>query len=233
LHIDTATMRQIIDPLAVERLPGIGPKTTPRVHAAGIRTFADLRAADEALLWRLFGKEGLCMRDRAAGIDDRPVFADRDEKSIGAEETFAKDLREAAAIRTELTRLADRTASRLRAHKLTAGCIGVKIRRADFTTYTRQRSVEPATADTAAVLGIAISLFDEWRRSQPGAAVRLLGVTGSALREPPQADLFAAPASASPGLDAAVDQIRARFGGSGLTRASLLPAAQPAADRKP
>jgi DNA polymerase-4 len=233
LQVDAAKMREIIDPLAVERLPGIGPKTAPRVRAAGIRSFADLRSADAALLWRLFGKDGLNMRDRAAGIDNRPVVADRGEKSVGAEETYAKDLCDAAVIRTELTRLADRMASRLRARRLVAGCVSLKIRRADFTTYTRQRAFEPATADTAAIIGIATNLFEEWRRSQPSAALRLLGIAASALRDPPQTDLFAASSGVTVSLDAAVDRIRARFGGGGLTRASFLPTtAHSAPERK-
>jgi DNA polymerase IV len=234
LQVDAAKVREILDALAVERLPGIGPKTAPRVHAAGIRCCADLRCADAALLWRLFGKDGLNMRARAAGIDNRPVVAERDEKSIGAEETYAKDLRDAAVIRTELTRLADRTASRLRAQKLVAGCVSVKIRRTDFTTYTRQRAFDPATADTAAILSMATDLFEEWQSSQPGAAVRLLGIAASALRKPPQTDLFAASPGATPSLDAAVDRIRARFGGGGLTRASFLATTpHPAPERKP
>ena len=102
------------------------------------------RAGDETV-WRAFGKHGKAMRTLAAGIDDRPVEPNREEKSISAEETFAIDIQEAAELERQLTHLADRTATRLRAHALAAGKVIVKIRRRDFTTYTRQRTVEPPT----------------------------------------------------------------------------------------
>jgi DNA polymerase-4 len=216
-------LHAVLDPLPVERLFGVGPKTLPAVHAAGIRTVGDLRHADAQRLWRAFGKHGKTMRERAAGIDDRPVMADREEKSMSAEETFSVDLRDAVALRRELTQLADRASARLRAGGMAAGTVTVKIRRGDFKTYTRQRRIEPATQDTAAVGRVALELLGEWQRSQPDAAVRLLGVGCSDLRAAGgQADLFAAAAAPSTRLDAAVDDIRRRFGAGVLTRASRL-----------
>ena len=73
------------------------------------------------VLWHAFGKHGQAMRERACGIDDRPVEPDREEKSISAEETFAADIHAAAELAAQIVRLADRTASRLRAHDLLAG----------------------------------------------------------------------------------------------------------------
>ena len=89
-RIGADNMREILAGLPVEKLSGVGPKTLLAVHAAGIRTFGDLRDAGDAVLWRLFGKHGKSMRDRAAGLDDRPVEPNRAEKSISAEETFAR-----------------------------------------------------------------------------------------------------------------------------------------------
>ncbi len=74
-RIDAGNLREILDPLPIHKLFGVGQKTLPTVLAAGIRTFGDARAADEAVLWRAFGKHGNAMRDRAAGLDDRPVGA--------------------------------------------------------------------------------------------------------------------------------------------------------------
>ena len=175
-------------------------------------------------MWRAFGKHGKAMRDRAAGLDDRPVEAEREEKSISAEETFDTDIRAATELRTQLVHLADRTASRLRAQKLLAGRVSVKIRRGDFTTYTRQRALEPPTQDTAIVSAAALALLGAWLASQPRAAVRLLGVGVSDLQSSSQSDLFSEPLP-DPGsrLDSAVDGIRDRFGNGLLTRASLLP----------
>jgi DNA polymerase-4 len=166
------------------------------------------------------------MRDRAAGIDDRPVEAAREEKSLSAEETFAVDLRGSDELERQLLRLADRTAARLRAHHLAAGKVTVKIRRHDFATYTRQRATRPPTQETALIARTATVLLREWLREQPGAAVRLLGVGAGNLQALRQADLFAGTQPESP-LDTAVDEIRDRFGTALLTRASLLPRGPP------
>jgi DNA polymerase-4 len=223
-HIDAGNLREILDPLPIHKLFGVGSKTLPTVLAAGIRTFGDARAASDEVLWRAFGKHGHAMRDRASGLDDRPVEPDREEKSISAEETFDTDIRAATELRTQLVHLADRTASRLRAQKLLAGRVSVKIRRGDFTTYTRQRSLKPPTQDTAILSAAAEALLRAWLASQPRAAVRLLGVGVSDLQSSSQSDLFSDPLpDAGSRLDSAVDGIRDRFGNGLLTRASLLP----------
>ena len=223
-HIDAGNLREILDPLPIHKLFGVGGKTLPTVLAAGIRTFGDARVASDEVLWRAFGKHGHAMRDRASGLDDRPVEPDREEKSISAEETFDTDIRAATELRTQLVHLADRTASRLRAQKLLAGRVSVKIRRGDFTTYTRQRSLKPPTQDTAIVSAAAEALLRGWLASQPRAAVRLLGVGVSDLQSSSQSDLFSDPVpDAGSRLDSAVDGIRDRFGNGLLTRASLLP----------
>jgi DNA polymerase-4 len=224
-RIGADNLHAVLDPLPVEKLFGIGRKSLPAVHAAGIRTFGDLRRADSATLWRAFGRHGHAMRDRAAGIDDRPVVPEREEKSVSAEETYAVDITDPTQLQSQLVHLADRATTRLRAHDLAAGKVTVKIRRADFVTYTRQRAVQPPTQETAVVARMAQILLSEWRKSQPHAAVRLLGVGCGHLQAPGQADLFAhieAPRRNSR-LDATVDGIRDRFGSALVTRASLLP----------
>jgi hypothetical protein len=100
--------------------------------------------------------------------------------------------------------------------------VSVKIRRGDFTTYTRQRTVEPPTQETAIVSSAAKALLEQWLATQPDAAVRLLGVGVSDLQTLPQADLFAGGPAQSSRLDSAIDGIRDRFGSDMLTRASLL-----------
>jgi len=223
-RVGADNLHAVLDPLPVERLFGVGKKSLPAVHAAGIRTFGDLRHADRGILWRAFGKHGMAMQERAAGIDDRPVVSDREEKSISAEETFAVDIRDAAALSSQLVHLADRATTRLRAQALVAGKVTVKIRREDFTTYTRQRAVKPPTQDTAVISQLAQSLLGEWLQAQPRSAVRLLGVGCGHLQSLRQTDLFAhAAPPRNARLDATVDGIRDRFGTALVTRASLLP----------
>jgi DNA polymerase IV len=222
-RIDAGNLREVLDPLPIQKLFGVGAKTLPAVNAAGLYTFGDVRNADDAVLWRVFGKHGRLIRDRACGIDDRPVVADREEKSISAEETYDIDIRSPAELSAQLAHLADRTASRLRAQGLIAGVVNVKIRRADFTTYSRQKGLGTATQDTATISRVAQGLLQEWIKAQPRAAVRLLGVGVSGLQEQVQSDLFAEAKAAPTRLDTAVDGIRHRFGAGVLTRASRLP----------
>jgi DNA polymerase IV len=221
-RIGPDNVRDVMDGLPVETLFGIGPRTLPAVHAAGIRSCGDLRKACNEALWQAFGSHGKTMRDRAAGLDDRPVEPNREEKSISAEETYAVDLKGSARLNVELLRLADRAASRLRAQELTAGRVSVKIRRGDFTTFTRQRALGSPTQDTAVVSAVASALLGSWLATQPNAAVRLLGVGVGDLGTLQQPDLFAAGAAQGTRLDAAIDGIRDRFGRNMLTRASLL-----------
>ena len=216
----------------MRRLPGLGRKLGERVEAAGLRTFGQLRTAPDAVLWPIFGRDSQRMRERAAGIDDRPVMSEWDEKSISAEETFFTDLAEHARMQAEVLRLADRAGARMRAQNLATGCVQVKIRRADFTTFTRQKRFEPSTTDSRTIAKIAGELLTAWLDEQPRARVRLLGVGVNHLHAADQLDLFAR-ARAAPGaapsataLDTAVDLIRERFGNLAVRRGSALPEAR-------
>jgi len=163
------------------------------------------------------------MKARAAGIDDRPVIAEWDEKQISSEETFDTDLTDVRTLHDQLARLADRTASRLRAQGWLAGLVVVKIRRNDFKTYTRQARLQPATQQTRPILSAAGRLLNEWHQEQPHAAVRLLGVAARDLSAVPQLELFASPEQEREReLDATIDQIRAKFGHGALYRAAAL-----------
>jgi DNA polymerase-4 len=221
-------LRATLDPLPVRKLFGLGPKTVPRLEELGIHTFADLRQASPARLRPIFGRYTERVQQRAAGIDDRPVLPDVDEKQVSVEETFDVDIADPARLHAEVHRLADKACGRLRARELVSGCVTVKIRRADFATYTRQRAFEPRSQETRIVTRIAVELLDAWLREQPGAALRLLGVGVTDLAEQRQADLFAAPETTrNRQLDATMDRIRTRFGRTALTRASSLDAPGP------
>jgi DNA polymerase IV len=216
-------VRALLDPLPIRRLFGLGAKTAPRVEALGIRTLGELRIASPARLRPVFGRYAERVIERAAGIDDRPVTPDVDEKQVSAEETFETDISDHSKLASEIVRLADRTCGRLRANGLTAGCVTVKIRRADFTTFTRQRHFEPPTQETRVITAIALELLRTWLAERPGASLRLLGVGGRGLAPASQMDLFTAPETGrNRQLDAAVDRIREKFGKVALKPASSL-----------
>ena len=215
----------VLDPLPIRRLNGVGKKTAAKLEEHGIHTLGQLRLAPDSVLWPLFGRFTQRMRERAAGIDDRPVVSDWEEKSISAEETFEHDIRQHEQLYAELARLADRTCERMRAKQLMAGQVYVKIRRRDFTTYTRQQTFSPPTQDSKLILWIAKRLLGNWLKTQPRAAIRLLGVGVAALIPAQQLDLFASGRSNGTGTDtlgAAIDRIHEQFGEQSLTRASSL-----------
>jgi DNA polymerase-4 len=218
-----ANMREVLDPLPVRVIPGIGPETLNKLKRVGIHKIADLRLAPDRDLEPVFGRFARRTRDRAAGIDDRPVQPSRADKSISAEETFDTDLAERKLMRRELLRLSERTASRLRAKDLVAGTVQVKIRQADFTTFTRQCALRPPGNTTDTLYTNAVRLLDAWLAEYPDAQVRLLGVGGSELAKDAQQDLFAQQETKSPSqLDQAVDEIRDRFGDDSLERARAM-----------
>ena len=213
----------VLDPLPIRRMHGIGNKTAARVEEQGLFTLGQLRRAPESVLWPLFGRDTRRIRERAAGVDDRPVITDAAEKQISSEETFDEDIRDHGRLCAALANLAERTASRLRARELKAGLVIVKIRRRDFATFTRQRSFSPATQETRLITQLATELLRGWFDEQPRVAVRLLGVGVGHLAPAQQLDLFAAAEGAGSGkLDEAVDGIREKFGEKSLRRGSSL-----------
>ena len=219
--IRPAEVTTILDPMPVRRLHGIGAKTAARLEQQGIHTLGQLRRAPESVLWPLFRRETREMRERASGIDDRPVVSDAPEKQISSEETFDVDIKDHEELRRRLAHLGDRTAERLRTRQLKAGMISIKVRRRDFETYTRQRSFSPPTQETRLVVQVATELLDRWLDEQPRAAVRLLGVGVSDLAPAQQLDLFTTRESAESGkLDETLDRIRGKYGTEAVKRGS-------------
>jgi DNA polymerase-4 len=221
--VTLGNMRKTLDPLPARVIPGIGRETLAKLERVGIETIADLRRAPDRDLEPIFGKFTQRTRDRASGIDDRPVVSSRPDKSISAEETFDNDLAEIPAMNRQLLRLSERTASRIRAKELVAGTLQVKIRQADFSTFTRQRALRPPGNSTDQLYDAAKGLLHDWLLDFPGARIRLLGVGGSDLSKDAQPDLFA-PEVAAGGtqLDQTVDEIRDRFGSLSVGRARTL-----------
>ena len=217
------TCHSVLDPLPVEVIPGIGRETLAKLHRANIVSVADLRLAEDRDVEPVFGRFTTKVRQRAAGVDDRPVVASRSEKSISAEETFDKDLTSLLDMERELLRLTERTSQRMRKAGLAAGTVQVKIRQSDFSTFTRQQQLTPPGDGTDQLYVIARGLLSNWLEENPGARIRLLGVGGSRLVEAGQADLFAgAGAVSGVPVDKTVDEIRDRFGDAAVGRARTL-----------
>jgi len=160
--------------LPVRRLHGVGPATAERMEAAGISTGADLQTWSLDALRARFGRAGAQYHALAHGQDERPVQPRSARRSVGQENTFARDCSDEAALQAELERLAAKVAARLDQ----LGCVGrtltVKVRFADFTEVTRQTTRTPGFADLASMRAVLADLLG--RAWPPGAPVRLLGV---------------------------------------------------------
>jgi DNA polymerase IV len=222
--ITAQNCRARLDPLPVSVIPGIGRKTLSRLEARDVRTLRDLRMASDAVLEPVFGRFSTRMRARASGADERPVLAEREEKSISAEETFPVDLRDPRRMQREVLRLTERTARRLQRQALAAGTVHLKIREADFTTCTRQAALRPPGDETVRIYQVAQQLLAAWLAGHSGARVRLLGVGVSGFTHEEQRDLFATDAPRGPRpIDATVNRIRDRFGEGAVSRARSLP----------
>ncbi len=212
-----------LDPLPVSVLPGIGRETLARLHEIGIRTIAELRLATDREIEPIFGRFTHKTRERASGIDDRPVVPSRAEKSISAEETYDQDIGDRQDMERELLRLTERTSQRLRKAGLQAGTVQVKIRRSDFRTVTRQRSLRPPANGTDQIFAVARDLLAIWLAKNPHECVRLLGVGGTNLAPAEQRDLFLDDgAKSGTAVDHTVDEIRDRFGNASVSRARIL-----------
>jgi DNA polymerase-4 len=212
-----------LDPLPASVIPGIGRATQRRLSAARIYTIYELRTAQDRTLEPIFGRFTQKTRDRASGIDERPVLSSRAEKSISAEETYPRDLESREQMDRELLRLAERTAGRLRKADLAAGTVQIKIRQSNFKTYARQRKVTPPANGTEQIYAVAREILKTWLTRHPDAKIRLLGIGATDLAPAEQSDLFSAMAD-TPDLpvDRTVDEIRSRFGSAAVSRARTL-----------
>jgi len=150
------------------------------------------------------------------------VLPDLEEKSLSAEDTFESDIGDARVLQAQLARIADLACERLRRKQLMTGCIGVKIRRDDFATFTRQCAVAPPTHEGRTIAAVAKELLSRWLAEAPGAKLRLLGVVLTDLSPASQLGLFEDTAPHTTRLDAAVDEAKARFGSRALQRGNAI-----------
>jgi DNA polymerase-4 len=185
-------VERFLQGLPVDALWGVGPVTAGKLRAAGIARLVDVRTAPAEVLQRAVGSWAASLRNLAFGIDERAVNPNQERTSIGCEETYAKDLEDIAAIRSEVEELARRTAAVLGRKQLFARTVVLKLRYADFRTITRSQSRQPATASPDEIAARAAALLEKTDAGR--TPVRLLGVSVHGLGA-------SAEASAAPPLD--------------------------------
>jgi DNA polymerase-4 len=165
----------------VRRLPGVGPKAEQRLVAAGIETIGALAALEDAELRRhLPGSVGRMLRDRACGIDPRPLELQTVRISISVENTFERDLTDRDQLHGELRRMAAEVAGHLQRSGRTARTVTTKVRYTDFSIRSRSTSRRVGIDDAEQIGELACGLLDRALADRPGA-LRLVGVGVSGL----------------------------------------------------
>ena len=179
---------ELLRPMHVTVIPGVGPATAERLRRAGIHTVADLERVSLDELVRLLGKaHGAGLWSLARAEDDRPVEPDRETKSVSVEGTYDTDLTDRKVMESVLTRQAGDVARRLRASGLSGRTVSIKVRLYDFTTLSRSTTLSSPTDTASTVARLARGLLAELDTS---GGVRLLGVGVSGLADWIQEDLF-------------------------------------------
>ncbi len=206
----------------VQALWGVGPKTLERLQRLGVITIGDLAETPRSTLVSALGiAHAHHLHDLANGRDDREVEPGRAVKSIGHEQTFAADLFDLATLDRELLRMADAVAFRARQSGVGGRTVQLKVRLADFTTFTRSRSVPEVISSGPDITAVGRLLLAEL---DIGQGVRLLGISIAGLAEegPKQLSLDDAGLPNWDDASRTIDRIRSRFGRTAIGPASLV-----------
>lgn len=223
-----------LHPLPVGALWGVGERTEEQLRRLGLRTVGDVAHTPVDTLVRALGAAvGGQLARLSWGRDARPVVPDEPERSIGAEETFPRDVDDPAVVHRELLRLATRVAARLRAAGRQGRTVSIKVRFADFTTLTRARTLREPTDVAREVYEVARGLFDALGLQR--ARLRLVGVRVEGLVEvggQPRQLRFGEPTHGWADAERAADRAARRFGPGAVRPGTLLePAAPDAGER--
>ena len=225
LVIQADRVLEFLHPLPVSALWGVGARTAKVLARLGLRTVADLANAPVSTLERQLGPATAAHLSALAwGRDERKVVTGTHDKSIGAEETFGTDIGDPELIRRELLRLAGRTARGLRSSGYVARTISVKLRRADFSTITRARTLSEPTDVAQKIYATACELYAASGVAD-GVLLRLVGVRASGLSQASQAGTQLAlgeRADTWRQAETAMDRITRRFGSGALRPGSLV-----------
>ncbi|HEY3640939.1 MAG TPA: DNA polymerase IV [Xanthobacteraceae bacterium] len=199
----------------VTQIFGVGKVAQARLAAEGFRTVGDLQRASEADLIRRYGTEGARLARLARGIDDRPVRAERETKSISAETTFDQDIAEFRQLELRLWRLSEKVSARLKASALAGATVTLKLKTADFRLRTRAQSFGHPTQLAAKIFACGRELLG---RETDGTRYRLIGIGVSALMPAAPGDFADLIDRRTADAELAIDRLRARFGDDAVVK---------------
>lgn len=180
--------RDFLRPLDVGLLWGVGEKSAELLRRYGIDTIGDLADRKDVWLSNTFGKRGPELKARALGIDNEPVVPSRETKSVSSETTFPNDVGDPDYMEGVLRDLSQEVSDRLKKDDLKGRTVSIKLRLANFTTFTRQQTVLTPIDSTHDIFRSARSLLR--REMKPGLEFRLLGVGVSGFQDFGQLPLF-------------------------------------------
>jgi len=212
LEVPEGKERPFLKPLPIAKLPGIGRKTESVLKALGINTIGQLAAMPPNALKSHFGIWGEMLHNHANGIDDRKIEPPGEAKSISRETTFDKDTRSTTLLKATLRYLGERVGSDLRQQGKQARCIVLKLRYADFSTITRQQTLNQTSDADQTIFEIGRQLLKK-ELSVEKQAVRLIGIGVSTLVEPGrQLNMLDVSAPRVERLNKTIDRIRKKYG---------------------
>jgi len=213
-----------LHPLPVERLWGVGPATAGRLHGRGLKTVGQVAQITETALESMLGRAaGRHLHALAHNRDPRPVHVGRRRRSIGSQHALGRAPRSAAAVDTVVVGLVDRVTRRMRAARRVGRTVVLRLRFGDFSRATRSHTLPQATAHTQTILAAVRWLLATAMPTIERRGLTLVGVAVGNLDDDGALQL-ALPLESRSGiaLDAALDEVRDRFGSAAVTRAVLL-----------
>ena len=225
--------KEILAPLPIKRIWGVGPHTEKILKTGGFHLMRHIQALpDESSLIPLVGNQARRIWELANGIDDRPVETDRKIQSIGAEETYEEDLTDGSAIELEFRYFANRLSKRLRKRNLLGHTVSIKVRYDDFTTVSRQKRLDTPSDHEHVFFETALLLWNKLMQDKtsgltfmdPPGPIRLLGLTVSGLDEevPMQDSLFESPKNETENkLAGVLDSLESKFGETAVMSGAL------------
>ena len=225
--------KEILAPLPIKRIWGVGPRTEKILKTGGFHLMRHIQALpDESCLIPLVGNQARRIWELANGIDDRPVETNRKIQSIGAEETYEEDLTDGSAIELEFRYFANRLSKRLRNRNLLGHTVSIKVRYDDFTTVSRQKRLDTPSDHEHVFFETALLLWNKLMQDKtsgltfmdPPGPIRLLGLTVSGLDEevPMQDSLFESPKYETENkLAGVLDSLESKFGETAVMSGAL------------
>jgi DNA polymerase-4 len=210
---------QFLAPKPVALIFGVGKIAQQRLARDGLRTIGDLQRAGERELARRYGAEGARLARLARGLDDRPVKADREAKSISAETTFDQDVCDFRPLELRLWRLSEKVSDRLKANALAGSTVTLKLKTADFRIRTRAQSLAHPTQLASRIFAAGRALL---ARETDGTMFRLIGIGVSALSDADGADFTDLIDRRAAEAEQAIDRLREKFGDDAIVKGLAL-----------